>query len=254
MGRQEPGIADWLKGQDAVFANCSGGAAVLPANAPEGSPVLVEGRPRLPNCCGRVSYAEKFADARCFFWSHCPGFQSALAWDCALPGGTQPGAGCIHRHAKDSAGYGSIATFDDGLMRQAATRLKALLNEPHPGISQQAIQNELDLVRLRTEPMVRLKELSAALAGPETDPNYAQHRTDLTGYLNACLDELKLRADSFEEDPQPAQARNDAFSGSRHWPRQAARKLGTLHCSRPRNKCRQTHRRGSWWSITVPGC
>jgi hypothetical protein len=207
-GGKSPELADWLKGQDAVFANCNGGAAVLPVSAPDGSPVLLK-EDRAYQTAAAEFYAEKFEDARAAF--------GTIAQDSNSPWhgiALYLAARSLVReafHAKDSGDYGSMATFDDGLMRQAAAQLKALLNEPHPGISQRAIQNELDLVRLRTEPMARLKELSAALAGPETDANYAQHLADLTWYLNAQLDGMKLREDSFEEETVTAQEQADGF-------------------------------------------
>jgi hypothetical protein len=103
-----------------------------------------------------------------------------------------------------------MASFDPVLMQQAAAMLRELLKEKPAGVSQQTIQSELDLVRLRTEPSVRLKELAAALAGPKADSGYDQHLKDLTWYLGAQLDQTALRED-FTDGTQPTP---DKFSKS----------------------------------------
>ena len=41
-GERSPALADWLRGQDAVFANCHGDVPVLPAAAPADAPPLLK--------------------------------------------------------------------------------------------------------------------------------------------------------------------------------------------------------------------
>lgn len=185
-------LADWIKGQDAVFANCPGGVSVMPAAAPAQSSALLHAD-RAYQLAGAQFYAGKFDDAR-------QGFE-AIAQDTASPWhglGGYLAARCLIRQAflsakpapgSDQAGY------DPGLMRQAAELLEAQLKQPTPGISKQAVQRELNLVLIRIEPQPRLRELSKALAGPGTDPNYAQNLKDLTWYLNTQFDGKALRSD-----------------------------------------------------------
>ena len=69
-----------------------------------------------------------------------------------------------------------------------------------PGISPHAVQSLLNLVRIRTEPQARLRELSVALSGPKPDPDYKQDLDDLTWYLNAkAADSLPVREDAWDE-------------------------------------------------------
>jgi hypothetical protein len=53
----------------------------------------------------------------------------------------------------------------------------------------------LNLIRLRTEPEARLRELSTALGSPKADANYLQDLNDLTWYLNGKLDSIPIRED-----------------------------------------------------------
>jgi hypothetical protein len=89
-----------------------------------------------------------------------------------------------------------MAEFDPILMKQAQNAIEALLHETGSDVPRSALHKELDFVRLRTEPIARVHELSAALAGPKADPNYAQHLTDLTWYLDANLDNRAVREDA----------------------------------------------------------
>ena len=86
-----------------------------------------------------------------------------------------------------------LAGFDSDQMKQAQQQLESIRSRHLTGISERAIQELLNLVRLRTEPQARLRELSAAVAGPNTDPYYQQDLGDLTWYLNAKLDGIHIR-------------------------------------------------------------
>ncbi len=93
-----------------------------------------------------------------------------------------------------------MASFDSELMKQAQHELESMRGEQLPGISAHSVQSLLNLVQIRTEPEARLREMSAALAGPKTDPYYKQDLEDLTWYLNGKLDSLAIREDSDDYD------------------------------------------------------
>jgi hypothetical protein len=95
-----------------------------------------------------------------------------------------------------------MATFDPVLMKQAVTLLESLLKEQPHGVSRQAIQDLLDLARLRCDATAQLHDLSVALAGPKTDSRYNTHLRDLTWYLNMKLDQLPVREDANYEEFQ----------------------------------------------------
>jgi hypothetical protein len=209
-GAKSGEIAEWVKGQDAVFSNCAGGAAaMMPASVAESSPALLK-QDRAYQLAAAYFYAMKYGDARAAF--------EAIAKDSASPWhgiARYLAARALVRDAFNSGKAGgdySMATFDAEKMSEAQRLLEALLKEPHAGISQQAIERELNLVRLRTEPQVRLKELAAALSGPKSDANYGQDLTDLTWYLNMQLDQSQLREDAFTEEATPPAQRLEGFN------------------------------------------
>lgn len=76
-----------------------------------------------------------------------------------------------------------LATFDMGTMQQAQAVLEKLLAERDPKPTREAVQLELNFVRIRTEPQKRLAEICAALAGPGADANFANDLADLNFVL-----------------------------------------------------------------------
>ena len=191
-GEKSPELADWLKGQDAVFANCQTKALSLPSAAPAAGPALLKAD-RAYQIAAAEFYAAQFVQARKAF--------EAIGQDASSPWSGLArylAARCLVRQAFNDGGSDpgeAMAGFEPKTMRQAADLLQSLLKDKPSGISPQAIQNELDLVRLRTEPAARVHELGAALAGPESDPNYRQHLRDITWYLDAKLDQSAVRED-----------------------------------------------------------
>ena len=209
-GEKSPELADWLKGEDAVFSNCRGGDPVMPTEAPVDSPALLRAD-RAYQLAAAEFYAAKFDDAHKNF--------AAISQDSASPWrgiARYLVARCLIRKSflsRPGAGdFEPLSTFDPVPMQQAEVTLRSLLNEDLPGVSKHAIQNQLDLVRLRLEPMERVHELAAVLAGPKPDPEYDQHLKDLTLFLNAKLDGTKLREDSGSYDNRGD--REEAFSAT----------------------------------------
>ena len=199
-GQNSPDLADWIKGQDAVFSNCAHGPLAQPTPAPANSSALLEAD-RAYQIAAAQFYGMQFADARKAF--------EAIAQDQGSPWrgiARYLAARCLVRQAFYGAAGANgepMASFDPALMRQAADLLQSLLKENLPGISSQTVQNELDLVRLRMEPTIRTRELAAALAGPSPDPNYSQHIRDLNWSLNAQLDEAAVREDFGDQEQTP---------------------------------------------------
>lgn len=193
-GAQSPALRDWIAAQDAVFSNCRGGNAVLPADAPAGSPRLLV-KDRAYQTAAAQFYAADFDAARAGF--EAIGHDASSPWQSL---GLYLAARCLVRQAflaPTSTGMDNTpADFDHEKMRAAQMALEALLKNPPPGVAHATIEKQLDLVRLRTEPLTRLRELAEAVAGPKTDPAYSQHVTDLTWFLDIRLDGLPLRGDA----------------------------------------------------------
>jgi hypothetical protein len=209
-GPHSPELADWIKGQDAVFSNCGGSRdyfppeqkpvihATQPADAPASAPTLLR-QDRAYQKAAALFYAAQFAPSRAAF--------QAVAQDSASPWhgiARYLVARTLIREAflpaKTDDAQEGMADFNPDLMKQAQHELEAMRDESLAGISPQAIQRMLNLVRLRTEPGARLHEISVALAGPKPDPDYKQDLEDLNWYLNNKLDSTAIRSDfGFEE-------------------------------------------------------
>ncbi len=180
--KDSPWLADWIHGQDAVFANCAAKAAAMPAPAPSGSPALLKAD-RAYQIASANFYAGHFDDAAQQFAAIAADRDSAWStW------GTYLAARATVRKAfsmgkETNPWSGELATYDDATMRRAQQMLESLLVQPHPTPSRAIIQSELNFIRIRTEPAKRVAELSAALAGPATDANFAQDLQDLNFLL-----------------------------------------------------------------------
>lgn len=218
-GAKSPELADWIKAQDAVFSNCNTGshnywgakADIRPSNpaqTPADAPLLLR-QDRAYQIAAAQFYASQLAPARA-------GFQS-IAEDKASPWkgiAAYLVARCLIREAYLSAEPGNgpddnTATFKPDLMEQAQKQLESLGGQQSPGISVHAIQQMLNLVRLRTEPEARLRELSTALGSPKSDPNYVQDLDDLTWYLNGKLDSIPIREDVSDFEFKVDRPQND---------------------------------------------
>ena len=189
-------LADWIHGQDAVFANCRHGMpaiqiwangagkevppppTTLPDAAASGTPELLR-QDRAYQTAAANFYAENYDDAARAF--------AAIAHDSHSPWsawGEYLAARALVRKAfamgKPTDPYSTdLATFDRATMQQAQRALEKLLAERDPKPSREAVQLELNFVRIRTEPAKRMVEICAALAGPGPDANYANDLADL---------------------------------------------------------------------------
>jgi hypothetical protein len=205
-GAHSAELADWIKGQDAVFSNCGANrhAVSYPANrpdiissspivAPSNAPILLR-QDREYQIAAAQFYSAQLDTSRVSF--------KTIAQDAASPWrgiARYLVARSLVREAFLTATDGPDdvrASFAPDLMKQAQRELESMRGEHLPGISLHSVQSLLHLVRLRTEPQARLREMSAALAGPKTDTFYKQDLGDLTWYLNGELDSLAIREDA----------------------------------------------------------
>ena len=195
-GAKSPDFRDWLHAQDAVFANCEK-PVNLPSPAPANSSPLLQ-QDRAYQTAAALFYQGKFPEARAAF--------ETIATDPTSPWhGIAPylAARSLIRQAFLKADHDETADLnqiDAAQMQQAQTILESQLNQPHPGISDGAIESMLDLVRIRTEQSKQVRHLSAVLTGPAHDPRYAQHLTDLTWYLDNHLTNMAIREDNYLDD------------------------------------------------------
>lgn len=218
-GANSAELADWIKGQDAVFSNC--GAGIQTRNFPNNRPVIVASAPaavpvnspallrqdRAYQIAAAQFYSAQLDTARASF--------KAIAEDKTSPWrgvARYLVARTLIREAFLTAKNGPddvMASFDPDLMKQAQHELESIRAERLPGIPSRAVQSMLNLVSIRTEPQERLREMSAALAGPRPDSYYRQDLTDLTWYLNEKLDSLAIREDANDGDFNVEQPKGD---------------------------------------------
>jgi len=190
-GRQNPTLMDWIHSQDAVFANCASKVAVMPRPAASDSPALLKAD-RAYQVASATFYAKQFDEAARQF--------AAIAADASSPWaawGAYLAARATVRKAfamgKATDPYsGDVATYDQDIMMRAQQMLESLLQQPDPKPSRAIIRDELNFVRIRTQPTERVAEICSALTGPGPDPRFHQDLADLSW---AMLKNIKL-ADS----------------------------------------------------------
>jgi hypothetical protein len=208
-GARSAELAEWIKGQDAVFSNCSATAEAEygPSNRPVIHPSLpAAALTTAPNLL-RQDRAYQIAAAQFYTGQLVPARASfqRIARDATSPWqgiARYLVARTLIREAFLTAKNGPDdvrASFDADLMKQAQHEIESMRGEHLPAISPHSVQSLLNLVRLRTEPQARLREISVALIGPKADPNYAQDLEDFNWYLNGKLDSLAIREDASED-------------------------------------------------------
>jgi hypothetical protein len=181
-GKESSLLTDWIKAQDAVFSNCTGKAVNLPAPVADSSPALLKAD-RAYQIASATFYAKRFDDAARQF--------GAIAADSSSPWaawGSYLAARATVRKAfamgKATDPYSAdLASYDQDTMTRAQKMLESLLKQPDPKPSRTIIQDELNFIRIRTEPEQRATEISAALAGPAPDKNFANDIKDLNWIL-----------------------------------------------------------------------
>jgi hypothetical protein len=181
-GRQDPSLVDWVHGQDAVFSNCAGKTVSMPASAPSESPELLKAD-RAYQIASATFYAKQFDEAaRQFAAIATDGSSPWSAWGPYLSARATVRKAFAMGNATDPYS-GDLASYDQDTMRRAQQMVELLLKQPNPKPSRTIIQDELNFIRIRTEPEQRAAEISAALAGPAPDSNFAHDIQDLSWIL-----------------------------------------------------------------------
>ncbi len=169
-GAKSEALRNWIYGQDAVFKNCDGGRT-LPEAAPAGSPPLLV-QDRAYQTAAAEFYSMDFEAARAGF--------AAIGQDRASP--WRPIAGYLVARALIRQAYFARpqpADYDPALMKAAQQQLQAYVAENPPSAMRSAALAQLALVRIRTEPEQRARELGLLVGGPDHDDRYAQDLQDL---------------------------------------------------------------------------
>jgi hypothetical protein len=221
-GAKSTELADWIKGQDAVFSNCGGGQTYGPDS--RNRPLMTRSTPSIVSANAPLLLQQDRAYQRAATQFYSAQFETArLSFQAIANDTASPWCG-IARYlvarslireaflsAPEDPGNG-MANFNPALLKQAQKELESMRGERLPGVAPSAVQNMLNLVRIRTEPEARLREISLALTGPKPDPYYQHDLDDLTWYLNGKLidlptsensDDSLFRIDQSQQDYAP---------------------------------------------------
>jgi hypothetical protein len=158
-------MQDWLRGQDEVFANCSGGP-MIPKQAPDGSIALLEAD-RAYQIAAANFYARNFEQAESQFRS--------IAQDQNSPWRATSAYLLVRCHIRRA----TLADKPEA-MAQAESELQAIAKDDSLKAMQPAAASLLQFVRARLNPELRLHELSQSILAKNAGPTLAQ---DFTDYL-----------------------------------------------------------------------
>jgi hypothetical protein len=162
----KPELVEWLRGQAAVFSNCSG-PAQMPAEVPASSAVWLR-KDRVYQTAAAHFYRMEWSDAM-------TGFESVAA-DKASPWhdlGQYLVARCLIREA--TLGATNDRGFDEAPLREAQERLKSVASRGGPYARNAA--DLLNLVDLRLAPGKTAARLGDSIRKP--DPQLGQNLIDL---------------------------------------------------------------------------
>ncbi len=177
-GKQSPWLLDWIRAQDAVFANCASKIAVIPTPAADNSPTLLKAD-RAYQIASATFYAKQFDEAARQFAALAVDRGSPwAAWGSYLAARATVRKAFAMGNATDPYS-GDLASYDKATMRRAQQMLESLLQQPDPRPSRAIIQDELNFIRIRTQSTERVAEICTALAGPGPDPRFRQDLADL---------------------------------------------------------------------------
>lgn len=168
-------LLDWIKGQDAVFSNCSQqGAMPEPARAGAGTLLKLD---REYQIAAAKFYAQDYDGAIAAFAA--VGRSASSPWQ---PWGEYLAARAEVRKAAMSAApskdWGDQAVFDPALMTKARERLKTLVAAGNERVARAAAA-EMQFIDVRLAPQKRLNDAAEALAGPKPDAAFAQDLADV---------------------------------------------------------------------------
>ena len=174
-------LADWMRGQNAVFSNCSDVAQQMPAAAPTGSPAWLE-KDRAYQIAAAHFYRAEWPEAR-------SGFESVAA-DEASPWHDLAEylvARCLIRQATLAVENG----FEEAPMREAQQRLKRIVAGGGPYATSAA--RLLTLVNFRLDPVNATIRLADNLLkpGPQLGQNLIELGFALDHLTADQLDEAK---------------------------------------------------------------
>ncbi len=164
-GSSSAEVAEWVRGQDLVFQNCSEGVHLPVDLKPASNPLLAADRRY--QIAAAEFYAEEFDDAERDF--------KAIGEDARSP--WQGWASYLV--ARTLIRKATLAG-DAQAMQSAGQQLRAILNDPTRKALHEPARSLLEFVEWRLDPEGRMAELGAELVKPGGDPRFDHDVTDFT--------------------------------------------------------------------------
>jgi hypothetical protein len=174
FGADNADVQEWVRAQDQVFSNCSGGRAI-PAPAAPQSPELLR-KDRAYQIAAAHFYAGDLAVAERLF--------QAIADDATSH--WRPLAPYLVARALQRQGslVPRVDDVDRAKLTEAKQTLLAILGDKNLQIVHPASRRLLALVRARMEPAERIRELAQSLLTPNNGPTLQQDLWDYTLLLD----------------------------------------------------------------------
>ncbi len=178
-------VRDWLKGQDLVFSNCGEGAA-MPPDAPADAPEWLR-KDREYQYAAALMYSGSPDESRVRFEriaaDKSSPWQATARFVVARTLIRQAGSGDVVEAATDTA---EIEKKTRDLYRKASEKLEEIIGDPSMIDFHASAIRLLGLVKYRSTPVERQKELAGILASGRDNPNIYDDLNDyswLTGHI-----------------------------------------------------------------------
>ena len=178
-GASSSAYLDWLRGQDAVFANCDGQPTAMPTDAPANAPTLLR-EDRAYQIAAAHFYRAEWDAARNGFDAISRDNASPWQpWGQYLAARTDVRQAYVESQANRSGPEYDVSSFDPARMADAEKRLQSVIQQTKSDTMRHAAAMELEYVRIRCDSAAAADEIAHSLAGPKPDPELAQHLYDL---------------------------------------------------------------------------
>jgi len=183
LGESSPYVADWLAGQDRVFANCGNDflrklahEPFIPAEAASDAPALLRAD-RAYQIAAAHFYSGNFVEAAKRFSSI--GEDAQSPWHSIAP--YLAGRAMLREATINS--QGTIHGISD--YEKAEAQFRRVLADPSRKEWHQAAERLINFIELRLHPAVQEQELAAALRAPDPT-HFEQNLRDFDYLLNDC--------------------------------------------------------------------
>jgi hypothetical protein len=188
-GAEDKNVSEWLKGQDAVFSNCSGGAS-LPTELAESYPEWLR-KDREYQIAAAKFYSMDFADAIKRFEKI--SVDSDSAW-------RETAEYLIGRTLVRQAGF----TTEEAARKEIYEKAENHLSQMRGNKYLEAAQNLVNLIKLRTRPQERARELAQSILYRQSPERFRQDLIDYTWLLDKFETEILKAEEKRKEDAEIA--------------------------------------------------